>query len=71
MDGIEEVCVACDSEEAAKHSESASMVILPIVAALVLVVVVALTIAVNMDGWVRDWWIQKEQRIMVRRLGLG
>jgi len=41
------------------------MMILPIVAVLVLVVVVALTIAVNMDGWVRDWWIRKEQRIMV------
>ena len=66
LDGIDEVCVACDSEKAAQQSKSASKLILPIAAGVVVVGAVALRVAVSRPGRVQNWWNRNEDRIMVR-----
>ena len=66
LDGIDQVCVACDSEEAAKHSQSASKEILPLAAVVAVVGAVALRVAVSRPGRVQDWWNRNEETIVVR-----
>ena len=65
FDGLEEVCVACDSKEAAKQSKGASKEILPIAAVVVAVLAIALTVAVHRPGAVQNWWNRQQARIVV------
>ena len=58
--------MACDSEEAAKHSKSASKEILPIAIAVVVVVAIVAAVAVKVPGRVQNWYNRNEERIMVR-----
>ena len=67
LDGVDEVCVACDSKEAAKQSQSASKEILPIVVGVVFTLAIVVVAAVNMPGSVQDWYNRKVERIMVRQ----
>mmetsp|Transcript_106080 Transcript_106080/g.306893 ORF Transcript_106080/g.306893 Transcript_106080/m.306893 type:complete len:646 (-) Transcript_106080:221-2158(-) len=64
LDGVDEVCVACDSKEAAKQSQSASKEILPIVVGVVFTLVIVVVAAVSMPGSVQDWYNRKVERIM-------
>ena len=59
--------MACDSEDAAKQSQSASKEILPIAIGVVVTVVVVAAVAVNMPGAAQDWYNRKVERIMVRQ----
>ena len=56
--------MACDSEEAAKQSETASDIV-PILAGVLAFVSIVLAIAVNLPGPVQRWWTRKEEKIMV------
>ena len=58
--------MACDSEEAAKQSQSASKDVLPIVVGVVVFGAVAMVVAVNVPGPVQSWYNRNEERIMVR-----
>ena len=65
-DGLTEECVNCDSEEAAKSSNSPSVAVLPIVVGSLFLLAFIFTIAVNRPGKVQDWWNRLEERLMVR-----
>jgi uncharacterized protein (DUF983 family) len=66
LDGIDEVCVACDSDEAAEQSKSASKEILPIVVGAVVTVAIVVTAAVNIPGPTQKWYTRNAERSMVR-----
>ena len=57
--------MSCDSETAAKQSESARKEVLPIVAFVVLLVVLLMAVAVRSFTRIRNLWSQNEERIMV------
>ena len=58
--------MACDSEEAAKQSRSASKEILPIVVGVVVAVAIVAMVAVSIPGAAQNWYNRNVERIMVR-----
>ena len=58
--------MACDSEEAAKHSKSASKEVLPIVAIVVVVLAIVVAIGFRTSDALQRVYSRNEERIMVR-----